>query len=307
MPEGNEIHRWAERHTAAFAGKKIRVEAPEASRFQDWHLLDNRKLVTVRAVGKHLGYDFGKDRILHVHLGMYGDWTEGTGPLPPEKGALRVRMYNAQEVKKPSQPHENKPHKWYSEDDGMSTLDPARVAWIELRGPTDCTVWTEEKWRALRDRLGPDPLDNDPASKFIERVQSRKTSIALLLMDQNVAAGVGNIFRAELLHRARLNPFTPGNAIDAKTLTAIWKDAIPLMKHAMVDRRIITTKPKDRPTKKTGSPLKEEAHYVYRRHGKPCLICGTHIKTMELGGRNLFWCPSCQGADPEPRQERDGR
>lgn len=294
MPEGNEIHRWAERHTAAFAGLKVKVDAPEGSRFQDWHLLSDRKLITVRAVGKHLGYDFGKDRILHVHLGMYGDWTEGTGPLPPEKGALRVRIYSPAKIKTGVHEGENIRHSWYSDDDGTGHIAPERVAWIELRGPTDCSVWTEEKWQELRDRLGPDPLDNDPASKFIERVQKRKTSIALLLMDQNVAAGVGNIFRAELLFRARLNPFTPGNEIDAKTLTAIWKDAIPLMKHAMVDRRIITTKPKDRPTKKTGSPLKEEAHYVYRRQGKPCLICGTAIKTMELAGRNLFWCPTCQ-------------
>ena len=68
------------------------------------------------------------------------------------------------------------------------------------------------------------------------------------------------------------------------------------MKAGMVDRRIVTTKPKDRPTKKTGAPLKEEAHYVYRRHGKPCLLCGTTILTKVMAGRNLFWCPSCQAA-----------
>ena len=92
MPEGNEIHRWAERHTTAFVGKKMHVEAPNG-RFRDADALDGRKLERVMAKGKHLGYVFGKDRILHVHLGRYGDWTEGQMPLPEERGALRVRMW----------------------------------------------------------------------------------------------------------------------------------------------------------------------------------------------------------------------
>jgi len=294
MPEGNEIHRWALRHTAAFAGKKIRVEAPAASRFKDASALDNRKLVTVRAVGKHLGYDFGKDRILHVHLGMYGDFTEGTGVLPPEKGALRIRMYDAKAIKLPPAPGESKRHTWYSNDDGTGHIAPVQVAWVELRGPTDCSVFTEGQWKDLEARLGPDPLNGDAATQFIEKVSKRKTPIAALLMDQAVAAGIGNIYRAELLFRHKLDPFTPGNEVPVKLLQAIWKDAIPLMKAGMVDRRIVTTRPKDRPTKKTGTPLKEEAHYVYRKQGRPCLICETKIKTEVMAGRNLFWCPFCQ-------------
>ncbi len=80
MPEGNEIHRWAERHAAAFVGKRLHVEGPHG-RFKDAAVLDGRKLERVLAVGKHLGYDFGKDHILHVHLGRFGDWTEGQMPL----------------------------------------------------------------------------------------------------------------------------------------------------------------------------------------------------------------------------------
>ena len=62
------------------------------------------------------------------------------------------------------------------------------------------------------------------------------------------------------------------------------------MKAAMIDRRIVTTKPKDRPHKK-GQVLKEETHYVYRRQGRPCFVCGTEILTEVMAGRNLFWCP----------------
>lgn len=298
MPEGNEIHRWAERHTAAFAGKTVQVEAPATSRFLEAPALDGRKLVGVRAVGKHLGYDFGKGRILHVHLGMYGDFTEGTGPLPPEKGALRVRLWNRAAVKRGPAPGESKRHAWYSNDDGTGHIAPEAVAWVELRGPTDCSVWTEAQWSALVERLGPDPLNGDKADRFVEKIGKRKTPVGALLMDQTVAAGIGNIYRAELLFRARLSPFAAGNTVPAATLAAIWKEAIPLMKAGMVDRRIITTKPKDRPSyklsKKAEPVLKDEAHYVYRRQGRPCLICGTKILTEVMAGRNLFWCPACQ-------------
>ncbi|HEY0162877.1 MAG TPA: zinc finger domain-containing protein [Edaphobacter sp.] len=292
MPEGNEIHRWAARHEAAFQGKVVRVDGPQG-RFTDSDVIDGRKLVRVHAVGKHLGYDFGKDRILHVHLGLQGDFTEGSGPLPDVKGALRLRMWNATAIKKPVVPGESKRHAWYSEDDGTGHLDPEQIAWVELRGPMDCSLYTQEKWDQLLKRLGPDPLNGDSPDRMIAKVVKSRKSIAELLMDQTLFAGVGNIFRAELLFRARLSPFHPGRDVSEETLRSIWKDAEGLMPAAMIDRRIVTTKPEDRPHSE-GQALKEEAHYVYRRSGLPCFICGTVVKKMEVAGRNLFWCPTCQ-------------
>jgi endonuclease VIII len=294
MPEGNEIHRWAERHFSAFGGRPVRVDGPQG-RFTDSAVIDGRKLQRVMAVGKHLGYDFGRDRILHVHLGLQGDFTEGSGPLPAVRGALRLRMWNAAAVKKGAGADASKPHRWYSEDDGSDNLAPEKVAWVELRGPMDCSVYTQEMWEMLLKRLGPDPLNGDGAEKFVERVKKSKKTIGELLMDQSVAAGIGNIFRAELLFRARLNPFTPGNKVEESRLRSIWKEAGVLMKAAMVDRRIVTTKPKDRPHTK-GQALKEETHYVYRRQGRPCFVCGTKILTEVMAGRNLFWCPVDQAA-----------
>jgi endonuclease-8 len=78
-------------------------------------------------------------------------------------------------------------------------------------------------------------------------------------------------------------------------LTTIWKDALKLMPQAMVDRRIVTTEPKDRPHRK-GEALDEEVHYVYRRKGRPCFVCGTAVEMKEMVGRNLFWCPHCQAS-----------
>jgi len=292
MPEGNEIHRWAERHAAAFAGKAVRVDGPQG-RFRDSDVLDGRKLRRVMAVGKHLGYDFGQDRILHVHLGLQGDFSEGSGPLPEVRGALRLRMWNAAAVKRLAVPGVSKRHGWYSSDDGTGHLDAAEVAWIELRGPSDCSIFSEQKWEALLKRLGPDPLNGDGPEAMIEKVRKSKKTIGELLMDQSVAAGVGNIYRAELLFRARLSPFTPGREVEATTLRSIWKEAGALMRAGMVDRRIVTTKVADRLHTK-GKVLKEEAHYVYRRKGLPCFICGTEVLKREMAGRNLFWCPVCQ-------------
>ena len=265
MPEGNETHRWAVLHAGMFAGKKVQVDSPQG-RFTDAPLLDGRVLCGVLAVGKHLGYDFGviakQRRILHVHMGLYGDFIEGRQPMPEPRGALRLRIWDKQD-------------------------------WLELRGPTDCSLWTEPQWETLLARLGPDPLNRDSPAKMIERIGARKTAIGALLMDQSIVSGLGNIYRAELLFRAKVSPFRAGREVPASVLRGIWRDAVKLMPKAMVDRRIVTTNAKDRPHKKD-KVLSEEVHYVYRRQGRPCFLCGTKVKTKVMGGRNLFWCPTCQ-------------
>src|SRR5580698_3295123 len=183
MPEGNEIHRFAERHASAFAGRRVKVDSPNGG-FPDARILDGRTLRSVEAVGKHLGYVFGRDLIVHIHLGMYGDFWEGKMPLPAEKGALRLRVWT-------------------------------KTDWIELRGATDCSIFDEAKWKLLLARLGPDPLreDADPKPAF-EVIAKRKTAIGLLVMDQTIVAGIGNIFRAELLYRAKVHPERPGKDVE---------------------------------------------------------------------------------------------
>ena len=292
MPEGNEIHRWAQRHEAAFAGKAVLMDGPQG-RFLDWDVLSGRKLVRVMAVGKHLGYDFGKDRILHIHLGLQGDFTEGSGPLPEVRGALRLRMWNAAAVKRPKAAGVSKRHAWYSSDDGTGHLEPKTIAWVELRGPMDCSVYTNAKWDELKARLGPDPLNGDGPERAFEKIAKSKKAIGQLLMEQDVIAGIGNIYRAELLFRAGVSPFTPGKDVPVAKLREIWKDAVPLMKAGMVDRRIVTTHRKHRLNKATVES--DDAHYVYRRNGQDCRLCGTAVKKREgFAGRNLFWCEGCQ-------------
>ncbi len=297
MPEGNEIHRWAGRHQAAFGGRKLNVLPGPNGRFADAHLVDGKEVTRVHAVGKHLGYEFANGLYLHVHLGRFGDWTEGLGPLPEPKGALRAilqRRGRTPSAKGKAQPRSGH----YLTDDGTQPFPPEEVEWAELRGPTDCSVYDGAKWAALLERIGPDPLGedtkghDDPKNAFAT-ILRKKTAIGELLMDQAILSGVGNIYRAEVLFRHRVNPFTPGEQMELKTLRAIWKDLVPLLQAGMVDRRIVCTKRADRPSKKEPAERGEE-HYVYRRHGKPCFVCGERILRRDVAGRTLYWCPKDQ-------------
>ncbi len=106
-------------------------------------------------------------------------------------------------------------------------------------------------------------------------------------------AGIGNIFRAELLYRALIHPERPGKDVDRSALKKLWRDAKVLMTAAVEDRRIVTTRAQDRPHPR--GPVKDdEVHYVYRHHGKPCYVCGATIKKEDMGGRTVYWCPQCQ-------------
>jgi len=98
-----------------------------------------------------------------------------------------------------------------------------------------------------------------------------------------------------LLYRARQDPFAKGKDVSEKTLKALWSDALKLMPEGMEDRRIVTTRAKDRPHPR-GKAQPDEVHYVYRRHGKPCFVDGTTIQRKDLAGRTLYWCPTCQAS-----------
>jgi len=251
-----------------FSGRVVSVDAPNGRFAEGAARLNRRKLRSVQAFGKHLFYDFGPGRQLHVHLGLYGKFRSGDIPYPEPKGALRLRISTKQH-------------------------------WLELRGPTACDVLTEDERAQLLARIGPDPLNPDADPEVvIARIRKSRAPLGGLLMDQSVISGIGNIYRAELLYRAKIHPLTLGNAVPPRALRKMWDDAKGLMAAGMVDRRIVTTRPADRPHPK-GRARQFETHYVYRRKGLPCFICGTEVKMKEFVGRKLYWCPECQ-KEPTP-------
>jgi endonuclease-8/formamidopyrimidine-DNA glycosylase len=174
-------------------------------------------------------------------------------------------------------------------------LAPDVVA--DLRGPTKCEVLDASEVDAVIAKLGPDPLVDSPkkgSDRFFERVHKTKTKIGLLLMDQSVVSGIGNVYRAEMLFRARLNPHTPGNEVPEETVRALWRDWTKLLKSGVELGQMMTM---DRLSKKAYAQAlrsRDDRHWVYHREGLPCRVCGTNILMEEAAGRKLYWCPVCQ-------------
>jgi endonuclease-8/formamidopyrimidine-DNA glycosylase len=112
-------------------------------------------------------------------------------------------------------------------------------------------------------------------------------------MDQKVIAGVGNVYRAEVLFRQRIDPLLPGRALSADDAARLWDDTAAVMADGVRDGRIITTTP-GYWSDQGSLPPNEEAHFVYRRHGQPCRVCGTPVELAGHSGRKLYWCPACQ-------------
>ncbi len=112
-------------------------------------------------------------------------------------------------------------------------------------------------------------------------------------MDQAVLAGIGNVYRAEVLFRAGLSPFRPGREVERERWDLVWDDLRSLLQAGVRANRIVTTAPADR-DRRSGRARGQDAHYVYRRAGLPCRRCGTEVRTQVMATRNLFWCPVCQ-------------
>ena len=114
-------------------------------------------------------------------------------------------------------------------------------------------------------------------------------------MDQSVVAGIGNVYRAELLFRHRIDPFRSGRSLRARQWREMWEDLVVLMHDGVRTGRIDTVRPEDLTDAEIASVGRRRGHsYVYRRAGDPCRVCGTRVRTVELQTRNLFWCGKCQ-------------
>lgn len=267
MPEGHVVHRQAKRLTRTFGGKVIAVASPQGRFSEGAAVLNDALLKRAEAYGKHLLVGFAHGHFLHVHLGLYGKWTFGKGEPDPPRGLIRVRM---------------------------TTPD----AYADLRGPTRCEVISAAERDAVIERIGPDPIrtDADPERAW-ERVHRSRAAIGGLLMNQEVFAGVGNIYRAEALYRAGIDPYRPGRDIVRAEFDCMWDDLVDLMRAGVRTGRIDTVRDEHSP-RAMGRGKRRDRHggevYVYRRAGMPCLVCGDEVAWSDMMGRNLFWCPTCQ-------------
>lgn len=262
MPEGHTLHRLALDLNEAFQDRTLAVSSPQGRFVESAAELDGTALVETTAHGKHLFCEFEHDVYLHVHLGLIGKFRI-TRPTPP-RGAVRVRL-----------------------------ATPEAVG--DLRGPILCALKTPAEVAAQIAELGPDPLrpDADPGLAWA-RIQRSRRTIAALLMDQKVLSGVGNVYRAEVLFRNRIDPYRPGNELNRRSWNAIWADLLELMPQGVSANRINTVRDEHLPALYAVQGRRGRRNYVYRRADLPCWVCGTAVRTEVVAGRNLFWCSRCQ-------------
>jgi endonuclease-8 len=264
VPEGHTLHRLARLHQRRYAKSALEVSSPQGRFAAGASLVDGKVLVRAEAYGKHLFHVYGPDLTVHVHLGLIGTFVEGAVPEPAPVGQVRMRLVG-------------------------------ETHWTDLRGPNTCEVLTAPEVAAVRARLGADPLrrDADPADAY-RRISRSKMPIGVLLMDQKVVAGVGNVYRAELLFRHGVHPLREGRHVEPELWQAMWADLVTLMRYGVRTGRIDTVRPEHSP-KATGRAPRQDRHggevYVYRRTGQPCFVCGTPVAMADLAGRNLYWCP----------------
>ncbi|GAA4394826.1 Fpg/Nei family DNA glycosylase [Ornithinibacter aureus] len=272
MPEGHTLFALARDLHEAFAGTTPEVTSPQGKFAEGAALLNGHDLLRATSRGKHLFVEFADDRWLHVHLGLIGSFTvdshEWTAEVPAV-GQVRLRLRTDQHI-------------------------------ADLRGPTLCEVATPEKIDGVLARLGPDPLrpDSDPDAAWA-RISRSSRPIGELLMDQAVLAGIGNVYRSEVLFRHRLSPFTEGRLLRRASWRLIWDDLERLLPLGVATGRIVTVEEQvlevEAALGRGGVPhLTERSSSVYRRAGMPCPACGSKVRTRVVAGRNLFWCGLCQ-------------
>jgi DNA-formamidopyrimidine glycosylase len=273
VPEGHTLRRLADDLTAAFAGRRVAVTSPQGRFATEAAELDGATLLGADSAGKHLFVELEGDRFVHVHLGLIGafDVHGSVSEVAAPRGAVRLRLVADDELGR---------------------------AYADLRGATQCELVTTTRRDDVLTRLGPDPLraDADPALAW-QRISRSPRAVGDLLMDQAVLAGVGNVYRAEVLFLHRVHPLRPGRTLRVGQWRAMWEGLVVLMSEGVVSGRIDTVRPEHTP-EAMGRPPRTDDHggevYVYRRTGQPCLVCGATVRTAVLVGRNVFWCPRCQ-------------
>jgi endonuclease-8 len=229
------------------------VSSPQG-RFADGAaVLNGTELTEVWAVGKQMFMGFAGDNWLRIHLGIYGAWDfsgdiQADATIASANGRMgqtnqRGTVFDVDgensltSIGAPADPCRMAEAEKESALDSANAFPPEPIGQVrvrlltetvcaDLRGPTACEVLTQEQVDAVLNRLGPDP-QRDPSDaagkKFVDTIRSKNTAIGLLLMDQSVVAGIGNVYRAEMLFRAGIDPYRPGKLITKDEAWALWR------------------------------------------------------------------------------------
>lgn len=264
MPEGDTLHRTANRLRPALAGARLtRFEAP---RLRGDRPTPGVAITDVEAVGKHLLIHFADGLTLRTHLGMPGSWhlyPEGARWRKPRhllRALVAVPGWEAVCFSAPQVETYRPAHPGGALGSGR---DP-----VGHLGPDLCT---------------PEP-DLDEALRRFGTLPEPGTSVAEVLLDQRVAAGIGNVYKSELLHRCRVDPFVDAALVPEPVRRQLLAAANRLLLHNLTTTRRTTV----------AGPAGSVA--VYGRARRPCPRCGTPVRMQRHGSQNrsTYWCPTCQ-------------
>ena len=323
MPEGHSVHRIARQFALHFVGNRIAVTSPQGRFAAGAAQLDGHVMTDAKAVGKQMFLEFDNGLWLRVHLGLYGAWdfagdftadattvsangrmgqTNQRGTVLDSRGEDSLASIGAPRVTRLRMSEQE------TAAPGSDTFPPDPIGAVrvrlltestvaDLRGPTACEVLTPDLVQAAIRKLGPDPLIDSPRvgeQRFVTAVRKSSMPIGLLLMDQSVVSGIGNVYRAELLFRARIDPHKPGKQLTDEQAAALWRDWTKLLKIGVKTGQMLTMDGLSK--KKYGAALanREDRHWVYHRTGEPCRVCGTTIVMELAAGRKLYYCPHDQ-------------
>lgn len=264
MPEGDTLHKIAGFMHPRLAGKPLVQVVAARSRLPE---LEGGVVRRVYAAGKHLLVEL-PDWVLRVHLGMHGAWhryAPGEAWRKP-RGQVSVQLHTQDEV-----------FVCFNAQD------------VECLRP-------HEMGRSAVARLGPNLLNaHCDMAEVLRRAlaQPASTCLADLLLDQRVAAGLGNVFKCELLFMHRLHPLTPRGRVDAAALERLYATGQVQLRNNTGGWRRTTTYDAS-----AGLQVGKPRLYVYGRKELPCWECQTPIAKAVLGEtrRVTYWCPRCQSS-----------
>lgn len=239
--------------------------------------LEGRRVAAVRSRGKHLLIDFEGGLTLHTHMGMQGSWHRYR---PGERWRERV-------------------------DDAVAVLETPSAVVVCFRAPTVELIQTRAlSLHPVLSRLGPDLVENEPdLNDAVRRLRASPASLGQALLDQQVVAGIGNVYRSETLFIERMDPFGRASDLPPGQARQLLATAARLLRaNAGGGERVTMPDASGARPDASGDGSRNRARWVYRRAGLPCRRCGTRIEASSVGTppRRLYWCPTCQSGRPTP-------
>ena len=251
-----------------------------------------RKILKVYRKGKNILIDLSDNKILLVHQKMTGHLLLGRWKI--EK-ASSFKLKASSLIKGLMQEKVNNYiHDIFYLSNGQS-FDKAQdiqLALSDLRKFAKIMAGDKDKILNSPDlkNLGPDPLEVSEKN-FVEILRSKKGKIKQILMEQNVFAGIGNIYSDEILWFAKIHPLARVEKLSEEDLKNIYKYTKEVLKEAIKLRGTSISDYRD-PEGKVGGY--DKIRRVYRREGEKCPRCAMIIKRLKMGGRSAHYCPDCQ-------------